>query len=197
MRILKYLFISVFLFFEISNIVAGDFKGGLLAGFCASQMDGDKLAGYNKFGPTAGFFIQRDFIKNWGGQFEMRYDQKGAASVKDEQSYKVRLNYIELPVMATYKIIKKVRAEAGIEPSILFSSKVLLNQTVSNPKYNTFDLPLAIGGYYSINKSMEINIRFSYSLLPVRGNITPQNVAYYGYNTFNNAFNFVFYYYLR
>ena len=126
MKSLKYLIVSCFFVINFLIGKAGDFKGGLLAGFCASQMDGDKLAGYDKFGPTLGFFVNRNFKEKWNGQFEIRYNQKGAASVKNEESYRVRLNYIELPFLASYKITKRIKGEAGLEPSILISSKVLL-----------------------------------------------------------------------
>jgi len=197
MKTLRNSILLFYLIVTVNTVFAGDFKGGLLAGFCASQMDGDRLAGYHKFGPTAGFFINRDIDENWAGQFEIRFDQKGAAYVNGEQSYKARMNYVELPFMVNYKIYNKFKAEIGLEPSVLIRSTVLFNQFKTNPKYNSFDLPIAIGGYYTISKSLEINIRFSYSLLPVKGNSLSKNIAFYGYNTFNNAFNFVLYYYLR
>ena len=199
MKIGKYiLIISCTFFFSLSELIAGDFKGGILAGFCASQMDGDRLGGYNKFGPTAGFFLHRLFDEKWGGQFELRYNQKGATGVISEIPYKVRLNYIEVPFLATYNLKKKIKFEAGFVPSILYRSKVLNGQIESNQQfYHRIDFPIAFGGYYSVSTKIDISIRFSYSTYPIRGNVTESNVLFYGYNQFNNAVNFVFYYYLK
>jgi hypothetical protein len=184
MRALNYLLIIISFILSSSKIIAGDFKGGLFAGFCASQMDGDKLAGYHKFGPTAGFFVTRMFNEKVGAQFELRYNQKGAASVKNEESYKARFNYIELPFVVSYLFTKKIKADAGLQPSVLIGAKILQNQFVINPKFDSFDLPYIVGLNYLIIKTIAVNVRFSYSIVPVSG-------------FYNNAFNFVLYYYLK
>jgi hypothetical protein len=190
-----------FLFCIISlcsiTLKAGDFKGGILAGFCASQMDGDKLGGYNKFGPTLGFFVNRLIVSKWTAQFEMRYDQKVATGILNDLPYKARLNYIELPLMAVYQFSKKIKFEAGLEPSILYKSRFINGLLESNLSYHLIDIPAAIGGYYSFNEKINVSIRFSYSTFPIRGKLADQNTMTWGWNQFNNAVNFVFYYYLR
>jgi len=197
MHVIKrfFLFCSILLF--CFNLTAGDFKGGILAGFCASQMDGDKLGGYNKFGPTLGFFVNRMFENKWSGQFEIRYDQKGATGQFNDLPYKARLNYIELPFMAIYKLTPKVKLEGGLEPSVLYRSNIINGQLQTNMPFHLIDIPIAIGGYYSISSKLDVSVRLSYSTYPIRGKVTDQNVMFYGFNQFNNAVNFVFYYYLR
>jgi hypothetical protein len=200
MRILKHIFICAFILGYVSQMLAGDFKGGFLAGFCASQMDGDKLSGYHKFGPTGGLFVNRMFNDIWGGQFEIRYNQKGAAYQFSEQSYKARLNYIEIPLLVEYKLNKKFKFEAGFQPSVLIGSKVLFNQFETNPKFSKVDFPLALGGYYVFNDKLQVGIRGSYSTYPVYGNFKNISQFLYKYDVvmfFNNAFNFVLFYNLR
>jgi len=180
----KTIILLLMVFLYSSVLKAQEFKGGILLGFCASQMDGDKLKGFNKFGPTAGIFVNRKFTEKWGGQFEIRYNQKGAANVKAEETYKVRLNYVEIPFLASYNFTKYLKCELGLVPSILISSKALIVTYDTYPKMQTFDLPIAFGLNYSLTKKIDVNIRYSYSTFPVSG--------YY-----NNAFNFVLYYYIK
>lgn len=195
---ISYILLVLFLYAERLNAQSsGEFGGGMLIGFCASQIDGDKLAGYNKMGATAGFFVNKKLSEKFMAQLEMRYNQKGAASGKEELSYKARLNYIEVPLMAIYNFKKMFKFEAGIQPSFLYRSRVLYGKTETSVKYNFLDIPYAIGVYYIMSEKIDFNVRFSYSTLTIRKSVSSDNLVYYGYNSFNNAINFVLYYHLK
>lgn len=180
--------------YQLRSQTTDGFKGGLLGGFCTSQIDGDKLAGYNKLGATAGFFVKRVFSENIQAQMEMRYNQKGAATYKNTPKYRARLNYIEIPIMGIYSITKTIAVEAGIQPSYLYRAVSLLGSLEIKSYYRPIDVPLAVGAYYSINNKMKINVRYSYSTISIQKNTMSNNLVYYGYNSFNNAINFVLYY---
>ncbi len=166
---------------SVQNLEAGNFSGGWQAGLTTSQMDGDKNAGYHKFGITAGFFVNRQFNTKLQGQFELRYNQKGAAVRKGEDQYVIRLNYMELPFTANFLIQKNLKLEAGLIPSVLINASRLDNSFKENIRFDTFDLPAAIGMYYILSKTVSFQLRESYSLFRVSG-------------IFNNALTFALFY---
>ena len=82
-------------------------KGGLAAGLNATQVDGDEVYGYHKFGLNAGAFAIIPFRKNFSFTLETAYTQKGsyqrpqfADSLTGE--YRLILNYVEVPLLFHY-----------------------------------------------------------------------------------------------
>jgi hypothetical protein len=106
---LKITFILIFsiLFFNITQ-AQQRFKGGVVLGLTASQIDGDLSAGYNKLGLTSGFRVNARLKERMDASVEMLFSQRGAQSelIKDEFNpfnYSLTLNYIEVPVQWHYK----------------------------------------------------------------------------------------------
>ena len=82
-------------------LFAQRFDGGILAGFNATQVEGDTYKGYNKPGIAAGVYVQTDLAPAIFAAMEIKYSQKGArkkSTQKDPEIYIMRLNYIEMPV---------------------------------------------------------------------------------------------------
>ena len=104
-------------------LFAQRFEGGLLAGINASQIDGDFTGTYNKAGLVGGAFVATKFQNNWGGQLEIRYAAKGSTVKLDSlTSRKIRLQYIELPILATFDPYKMVQFHGGVSLGYLFSA---------------------------------------------------------------------------
>ena len=61
---------------------AQNFRGGLRAGFTATQMSGDELSGFHKMGAYAGGFVNWRFIQNphWAIQPEINFVMKGSST---------------------------------------------------------------------------------------------------------------------
>ena len=74
----KYFFLIILFLFAFKKSNAQSFKGGIIAGIAACQVDGDGLVGYNKPGPVAGGFVTFNFNKTWSGEMQMVFIQKGA-----------------------------------------------------------------------------------------------------------------------
>lgn len=156
------------------SLSAQRFSGGVLAGLTASQVDGDSYGGYNKIGFQGGVFVCTDFRKNFGARMEIRYAGRGAQKVTtadDTEVYKLALHYIDLPLMATYTLRKKVIFDLGIVPGYLFAK----NGEDSGGKlpqeflvdFKRFDLAWLAGVNYRITKNLSVNLRYSYSLLSI------------------------------
>ena len=69
---LQNLLIPFLLFFALS-VNAQRFKGGILIGMNASQIEGDGWAGFYKGGLLAGAFVNTDLKDKFGAQLEIKY----------------------------------------------------------------------------------------------------------------------------
>lgn len=98
---------------------AQNFRAGAMAGLIASQVSGDKLAGFDKAGPAAGLFLYRDLNDRWAFFIRMQYAQKGSrTNIRPEldiyHAYLLRIHTAEIPVTIAYKTKKKIIVEAGL-----------------------------------------------------------------------------------
>lgn len=150
------------------------FKAGLLAGFTATQYDGDSHAGYNKLGLLGGVFSRIPINERWKFQFAITYFQKGARKYPnpekgDFSQYELNLDYAEVPVLFLVKY-KKIVIEGGLAIGFLVAEKEVVNEidiTGLRP-FGATDFSFNLGLTYRINDSWEINSRYNYSILPVR-----------------------------
>jgi hypothetical protein len=84
------------------------FKGGIVAGLSASQIDGDLSAGYNKLGLLAGLRVASRLKKRTEASIEFLYAQRGAQTelLKDKFNpfnFSLTLNYVEVPIQWHFK----------------------------------------------------------------------------------------------
>jgi hypothetical protein len=171
----QFLLFSYFLLISTLTLVSQPFHGGLLAGFIASQVDGDSYAGYNKAGLQGGVFVSVDLIKNLGARLEIKYAARGARNHLTEGNaniYVLRLNYIDLPLMATLKIKNLGSLELGVVPGYLFSAggednngKMPKNFLVD---FRKFDMGTLFGANINIIPKISIDLRYSYSIFSIR-----------------------------
>lgn len=171
------------------------FQGGIVLGMNVSQIDGDNFPGYNKAGLVGGAFVFTEFKDNWGGQMEIRYAAKGSAAPK-YYTYvrKYRLQYIEIPVLAQYEPVNKLKLQLGLSFGYLFSAAQ--SDGGGYEKFNEIpsrgEVAACAGINYSVFTNTDINFRFSYSVLPVFSNYTG---ATWGTGAwYNNVLTFAFYY---
>jgi hypothetical protein len=171
------------------------FSGGIVAGFNASQIDGDFMYGYNKAGLMGGAFVFTDFTDKWKGQMEIRYSSKGSATPKDYSTIeKNLLRYIEIPLIIEFKLFQKVQLQAGASIGYLFYAKQDIGYGYEKyrEKLNPTETAICFGLNASFLDPINFNIRYSYSLFPVFENYVGQS---YGTGAwFNNVITFGVYY---
>jgi hypothetical protein len=189
---MKKILFFLLLFLSVSSY-AQRFNGGIVIGMNASQIDGDMWGGYNKAGLVAGAYVFTKLNNNWGGQLELRYAAKGSAqSLNSAGNRKIRLQYIELPLIATYDFAKKLEASAGASVGYLFSAAQ--NDGYGYEEFEQFDkfgIEVCIGIKYSIFDNLGASVRFSYSVIPIYAlysGATAENAMY------NNVLTFAIYY---
>ncbi len=173
-----------------------DFKAGAQFGIAATQVTGDQLSGYNKVGPMMGIFVNHDLGNFTFFQLEMNYIQKG--SRKNAQpdkgiydSYLLRLNYIEMPVIFGYRFNSKFQMLLAIQGAYLINyrqkdSYGFFDPDPTVPGFKKFELSGMAGLNFQFADNAWVSFRFSYSILPLRPR--PDNpTAYYDQGQFNDV----------
>ncbi len=196
---MKYFAILLFAAFSFTFSHAQRFQGGPLLGISVAQIDGDNLSGYDKAGLVAGAFVRTDFIEGAGIQLEIKYIGKGASDPVtefDPNYYKIRLDYIELPVLFYFNAwVEGLYVEGGLAPAYLMQAREDDGYGFLEPvePYNTFDIAAAGGVRYELFEHFAVNARFSYSILPVLDHPGGQSWRF-NYGLYNNVLSLAVYY---
>jgi len=162
------------------------FYGGIVAGGNFTQVDGDSYAGYHNVGLNLGPILYAQFASKIAGSIEILYSQKGAHSTFSQPSTSkaflitkqdIRLNYVEIPLQLNYFDKRKSHFGGGISISRLISSKETI-ETNPNVNYDPdkypfkkMDYNFVLGGQLHLWKGLFMNLRFQYSLVPIRKDI--------------------------
>jgi len=181
---------------------AQKFNGGAMIGLAATQVAGDQLSGFNKAGPIAGFFVNLDVSERSTFQMELYYIQKGSrknanAVEEDYESYLLRLNYIEMPLLYQFKF-GWFAIEAG--PAVAFSMggyEERNGEEIQADDYATATFQIHFGVAFTIAENWKIDIRTNNSLTNLRNEthsyqvrrIFPNN-----YGQFNDVLQITFAY---
>ena len=183
----KILLIS--LMFINSTVFAQQFRGGILFGLNASQVDGDTWAGYTKFGFAIGAYVYRPISKIADVQLEIKYMGKGAnnGSSANTIQYTNQLNYIEIPVILRLKTNTKIDLEGGLGYGYLFNNTIKdsYGSEVRTDLFKTSDFLFLAGIKYNASNKLAVTMRFSYSLLNIREGL-PNTAGFRNGGAFNN-----------
>jgi hypothetical protein len=167
------------------------FYAGPIIGGNFTQVDGDNYAGYHKVGMNVGGIVYANLGDKIAASLEILYSQKGARSniVKESNTrgiiitkYRLNLNYAEIPIQLNYFDKRKSHFGAGFSYSQLIGT--LETATVTPTSYlvpdfekvypvKKMDINFVMGGNLHLVKGLFLNIRFQYSLIPIRTNTPP------------------------
>ena len=156
------------------------FKSGLIVGFDGARVTGDNKDYYNKLGFMAGGFVSHPLSEKSSLEFDLFFIQKGShhspnIDAGDLMTYNLTLNYLELPVIYSFKLpgkfSEKICAEVGSAYGRLLSSSEVnsLGATNSNP-FNKNEYSFIVGLKYIISPKIDFNIRFdnTWFFYPIR-----------------------------
>lgn len=201
---LKNIIVAVLFLMLVQVASAQRFQGGVLAGFNASQVEGDNFKGYNKPGILGGFFVQTDFAPAVFGGIEIKYSQKGSRKrIKpkdpDPEKYIMRLGYVDVPVFVGFRTSDRSSVIAGASAGYLIHANefdeygefVKENQN----EFNELDLQPFVGFQFDMLDQVKLDLRIALSVLPVRGQPGDNATNYYWLNNqFNNVISLALYY---
>ncbi|MBS1687857.1 MAG: PorT family protein [Bacteroidetes bacterium] len=175
------------------------FYGGLVLGANFTQVDGDTYEGYHKVGFNVGGIVYMKISQDMGISMEMLYTQKGSHDRSQSESpyigpyfseYKLKLNYVEVPVLFHFLTSRRLHYELGAAyAQLINSSESLFSDPgmVIDPNIYSFrksDISVLAGGSYQIYKWWFLEARFQYSLATIRD---ANRIPFGGPQQFNNV----------
>lgn len=175
----RFCLVGLLVGFALGDLTAQNFKGGLRAGFTATQISGDDLSGFHKMGAYAGGYVQWRFVQNehWALQPEINFVMKGSSTfLKADKNgnignkYVLTLYYAEVPVLVKYQIINGLEVELGPTFGVLFAEteKDANGKMPARMPFRRFELCAMGGVSYLIKEHYGISLRYAQTLLPVR-----------------------------
>jgi hypothetical protein len=170
----KILFLFLNSMLCLSSLYAQRFEGGLIAGLCANQVDGDTQGGYKKPGFMAGMSVETQLNKTFNGKVELYYIGKGAIKkINGMEEFNSNLHYIEMPFLLGFEPLQNTEIDFGIAGAYLFKTRYetygeLMSDGLSD--IHDFDLNTLLSVIYYFGERIGCNARFNYSIIPVRYN---------------------------
>ncbi len=165
-------------------ISAQRFKGAVMGGMNISQVDGDEVVGYNKVGghlgvaailPINKFDITLETVFNQKGAREKaQYDYYDSTlGYRYTGEYNLRLNYVEVPVLAHYTDKERYTFGLGFSYGRLVSTDETEHGGNVPPYSDTVpfkknDYNVLVDLQVRIWKQLKFNARFAYSIAPIR-----------------------------
>ncbi len=199
---IKKTFIPILFILLVNFVSAQRFEGGILAGFNASQVEGDTYKGFNKPGVLAGFYVRTDVTAAIFAGMEIKYSQKGARNKikpKDPVKYIMRLDYIDLPFYMGFRTNDRSAIIAGVSANYLMRGKEINEngdfQEEDQNIFKSFDLQPFLGFQFDFLEKISVDLRFGLSILPLRAiQGIDGTTSYWHNNQFNNVISLAFYY---
>ncbi len=173
------------------------FTGGLVAGVNLCQVDGDKYAGYFKSGVNAGAVLYARLNEKLSLSMELLFVQKGARSnfrqsssskIYTIVSQNINLNYAEIPVLIHLHDKRKSHVGLGLSYAQLISANENIRTSPDaayDPSKYPFlkrDINFIVSGNLHLIKGLYGNIRFQYSVIPIRKNVDYEFARAHQYN---------------
>ena len=174
---LPVLFLFFIMFFSFSAS-AQRIMGAAILGVNASQVDGDEVYGYKKFGLNAGLSAIVPFGDKWSVSIENVFSQKGAhqrARYLDslDGSYDLKLNYLDVPLLVHFTDKDIVTFGGGLSWGRLIQVSEQRNgydmpaTTLQSEIYNSNDFNLLLDLRFRVFERFRFNARYAYSLRPI------------------------------
>lgn len=168
-------------------------QGALLGGFNLSQVDGDEVYGFHKFGWNAGAAAIIPFREKWSASIETLYNQKGSyqrTQFNDSLSgeYRLQLNYLDIPVLIHFTDKDIITIGSGFSWGRLVEvrewehGKRVESTTILGP-YSRNDVNILADIRFRLQKRFHFNLRYAYSLGKIRTREFPK------VNTTRDQFN--------
>ena len=159
--------------------------GALIGGFNATNVQGDDVFGFRKFGLHAGAAAIVPFNDMWSFTLETIYSEKGSFHKEggrgmdyryrhDYNHYKLVLNYLEVPLLVHYNDRNRLKAGAGVSYGRLIEVKEwedhvrIATTTLNDGPYELDDWSALVDVQIPIYQQLKLNARYSFSLFKIR-----------------------------
>ena len=178
------LLLGILLFGSVSivqQLRAQAFLGALAFGGNLTQVDGDEIYGFSKFGFNMGVSTMYPFNKKWALSIEASYSQKGSYEkyptvpdpTKSLPYYDLRLSYLEVPLILFFTDKEFLSVGAGFSWGRLVGIKEIewgntIHSSTTNSPYSNDDFNVILNVRVPVYKRFKIDFRYAYSLTKIR-----------------------------
>lgn len=195
MKLTKALFIF-FLLLSLESKAQQAFKAGLSLGMTTSQISGDGLGGWDKFGVTGGAFVSAPLSSKNGFRIGLNYADKGSRTKRDTLNFNTfayRLRYIEVPIQYSFQN-GPFTFLSGLYYGRLIKQDILSNSLTYDviPAFHNYDVGITLGTTLQLGDHLFLEGRFSSSILPTRPSPNFANPnSYYEKGNYNQVLYFL------
>ena len=172
------------------------FNAGIAIGMTTSQISGDGLGGWDKFGITGGAFVRAIISSKNGFRIGLNYADKGSRTKRDTLNFNTfayRLKYIEVPVQYSFQN-GPFTFLSGLYYGRLIKQDILANALTYdvNPAFRNYDVGITAGATLQMGDYFFIEGRFSSSIIPTRPSPNFANPnSYYEKGNYNQVLHFL------
>ncbi|MFY8078105.1 MAG: outer membrane beta-barrel protein [Flavobacteriales bacterium] len=172
------------------------FKAGISFGMTTSQISGDGLGGWDKFGMTGGAFVSAPLSSKNGFRIGLNYADKGSRTKRDTLNFNTfayRLRYIEVPVQYSFQN-GPFTFLTGVYYGRLIKQDILANALTYDviPAFRNYDVGITFGATLQMGDHFFIEGRFSSSMIPTRPSPNFANPnSYYEKGNYNQVLYFL------
>ncbi len=164
------LFVSIL---SVSGIQAQSFHFGIKAGTNLSQITGRSFDDGFQWGFSAGGFAELNFTSKWGIQPELLFNQTKTQTASDfyqvfnegYNSTSVSLNYLSIPILASYKILPVLSIQIGPQFGILMNTSQTITSNASNA-FKSGDFAMVGGAQVNLG-GFRAGARYVYGLTDI------------------------------
>jgi hypothetical protein len=173
------------------------FNLGYFIGPSSSQMSGDGLGGFDKFGGTAGLSLRANISDRSDLLLGMGFISKGSRAPLDTLTRNVfayRLNYIQIPVTWQLHWNEKINVHLSPYAAFLVHQSIMSNKMTysmrdsGQPAFNDWDFGINAGIGFVLSGNTSIVFEFGQSVVPIRPNPSQANqFSYYERGNYNST----------
>jgi hypothetical protein len=195
MTLTRFIFLA-FLLLSMTSSAQQAFKAGVSLGMTTSQISGDGLGGWDKFGITGGAFVSAPLSSKNGFRIGINYADKGSRTKRDTLNFNTftyRLRYVEVPVQYSFQN-GPFTFLSGLYYGRLIRQDILANSLTYEviPAFRNFDVGLALGATLQMGDHFFIEGKFSTSIIPTRPSPNFANPnSYYEKGNYNQVLYFL------
>lgn len=171
-------FVLLLAFLIVYNAASAQrFEAGITIGAVASQLSGDKAAGYDKPGFEAGGLVSTAVSEKFNAGFQIAYIQKGSRKtsnpdIGDFTFYRSRLNYFQAPLVLEYVFSKKISFDGFTGIAVLLSAEEEdeYGKIYGRKEFNKWEWTAGLSFNYMLFENFQLLLGMENSVLPVRKN---------------------------
>ena len=149
------------------TVTAQETNFGIKAGLNLYNINGDNSSYDTKLGFHAGVIGHIHLSRQFAVQPELVYSAQGAKYTFENVETKIKLGYINLPIILQYMFDNGLRLQAGPQLGLLLNAKSETNNVSTDIKdnINTIDFALSAGvGYVNPSSGIGVDARYNLGL---------------------------------